>query len=426
MSSLEIDKQHIWHPYSAIGSDLPIFHVDSAEGCYLKLKDGRKLLDGMSSWWSTIHGYNHPKLNHAIQTQVQSMSHVMFGGLTHDPAIELTKRLLAMHDPALECVFFADSGSVAVEVALKMAIQYWASQGQGGKQKFLTVRKGYHGDTFGAMSVCDPVGGMHTLFEGALNQNFFAPEPATPYGQQCPDEELLPMRNLLEQYSQQIAAVIIEPIVQGAGGMRFYSADYLNRLRKICDEFEVLLIFDEIATGFGRTGELFAYKHTEIVPDIICMGKALTAGYMTMAATMTKRKIAEVIQSGEPGVFMHGPTFMGNPLACSVACASLDVLIENDWQTSVKRIEKSLKEHLNPCATLANVEAVRVLGAIGVVEMKSPVDMTKIQPAFVEHGIWVRPFGKLVYVMPAYIMNDDQIATLGNEIYKVLSLSLSL
>jgi adenosylmethionine---8-amino-7-oxononanoate aminotransferase len=426
VSSLEIDKQHIWHPYSAIGSDLPIFHVDSAEGCYLKLKDGRKLLDGMSSWWSTIHGYNHPKLNHAIQTQVQSMSHVMFGGLTHDPAIELTKRLLAMHDPELECVFFADSGSVAVEVALKMAIQYWASQDQGEKQKFLTVRKGYHGDTFGAMSVCDPVGGMHTLFEGALNQNFFAPEPATPFGQLCSDEELLPLRNLLEENSQQIAAVIIEPIVQGAGGMRFYAADYLNLLRDLCDEFEVLLIFDEIATGFGRTGELFAYKHTEIVPDIICMGKALTAGYMTMAATMTKRKVAEVIQAGEPGVFMHGPTFMGNPLACSVACASLDLLIENDWQTSVKRIENALKEHLSPCATLANVEEVRVLGAIGVVEMKSPVDMTKIQPAFVEHGIWVRPFGKLVYVMPAYIISDDQIATLGDQIYKVLSLSLSL
>ncbi len=423
MSSLEIDKQHIWHPYSAIGSDLPIFHVDSAEGCYLTLKDGRTLLDGMSSWWSTIHGYNHLRLNQAIETQLKSMSHVMFGGLTHDPAIELTKRLLAMHDPSLECVFFADSGSVSVEVALKMSIQYWASKGKRNKQKFLTVRKGYHGDTFGAMSVCDPVGGMHTLFEGALNQNFFAPEPNTPFGETCPKEELEPLRALFEEHQQDIAAMIIEPIVQGAGGMRFYSADYLNQLRQVCDEFEVLLIFDEIATGFGRTGELFAYKHTNIVPDIICMGKALTAGYMTMAATMTTREIAETIQSGEPGVFMHGPTFMGNPLACSVACASLDLLVDNDWQANVKRIEKALKENLSPCQQLESVQEVRVLGAIGVVEMKQPVDMVKIQPAFVAHGIWVRPFGKLVYVMPAYIMSNEQISTLGAQIYKVLSTS---
>jgi adenosylmethionine-8-amino-7-oxononanoate aminotransferase len=417
----DIDQQHIWHPYSAIGSGLPMFHVESAHGCKIKLKDGRELIDGMSSWWSTIHGYNHPDMNAAIEKQLQSMSHVMFGGLTHDPAIELTEQLLALHDPKLDAVFFADSGSVSVEVAMKMAIQFWASSGHPDKQRFLTVRNGYHGDTFGAMSVCDPVNGMHSLFEKTLSKNLFAPAPATPFGELCCDDDIAALGRLLADNKAEVAAVIIEPIVQGAGGMRFYSADYLNRLRVLCDENDALLIFDEIATGFGRTGKTFAYQHTDIVPDIICMGKALTGGYMTMAATMTSRHIAETIQSQAPGVFMHGPTFMANPLACSAANASLKLLRSYDLTNVVGNIENKLKEGFSVCRKLDTVETVRVLGAIGVVELKEPVDMKRIQPMFVEHGIWVRPFGKLVYVMPPFIMNDDEIVFLCKGIYDVLS-----
>lgn len=416
-----IDQQHIWHPYSAIGSGLPVFHVDSAQGCKIRLKDGRELIDGMSSWWSTIHGYNHPDMNAAVEKQLRSMSHVMFGGLTHDPAIQLTEQLLSLHDPQLEAVFFADSGSVSVEVAMKMAIQYWASSGKPQKQRFLTVRNGYHGDTFGAMSVCDPVNGMHSLFETALSKNFFAPAPQTPFDHPCKGEDIAEITDLMGKHREEIAAVIIEPIVQGAGGMRFYSADYLNRLRTLCDEHGVLLIFDEIATGFGRTGKMFAYQHTDIVPDIICMGKALTGGYMTMAATMTTRHIAETIQSQAPGVFMHGPTFMANPLACSAANASLKLIQSYDLEQRIGSIETSLRKGLEPCTGLDSVHQVRVLGAIGVVEMKEPVDMKLIQPMFVDQGIWVRPFGKLVYVMPAYIMEEAELNTLCSGIYQVLS-----
>jgi len=416
-----IDKEHIWHPYSAIGSDLPIFHVDSARGCKIKLKDGRELIDGMSSWWSTIHGYNHPDMNAAINAQLEKMSHVMFGGLTHDPAILLTEKLLELHDDRLNAVFFADSGSVSVEVAMKMAIQYWASLSKPNKQRFLTVRNGYHGDTFGAMSVCDPVNGMHSLFEKALAKNLFAPAPQTPFGQRCPDADIADFRQLLADNKDELAAVIIEPIVQGAGGMRFYSADYLNKLRTLCDEHGVLLIFDEIATGFGRTGKMFAYQHTDIIPDIITMGKALTGGYMTMAATMTTRHIAETIQSKSPGVFMHGPTFMGNPLACSAAVASLTLLSECNIESVVANIAKQLDIGLSACKELDTVAEVRVLGAIGVVEMKEPVKMAEIQAMFVEHGIWVRPFGKLVYVMPAYVMSREELTLLCTGIYKVIS-----
>ena len=421
MTDINIDKQHIWHPYSAIGSNLPIFHVESASGCKIKLKDGRELIDGMSSWWSTIHGYNHPRMNAALNAQLEKMSHVMFGGLTHDPAIQLTEKLLELHDDRLDAVFFADSGSVSVEVAMKMAIQYWASLGKPNKQRFLTVRNGYHGDTFGAMSVCDPVNGMHSLFGKTLAKNLFAPAPQTPFGHPCKGQDIAELTALLGEHREEIAAVIIEPIVQGAGGMRFYSADYLNRLRTLCDEHEVLLIFDEIATGFGRTGKMFAYQHTEIVPDIITMGKALTGGYMTMAATMTSRTIAETIQSQSPGVFMHGPTFMANPLACSAALASLTLLSEYDVESVVRNIASQLETGLAPCRALDSVAEVRVLGAIGVVEMKEPVHMAQIQPMFVEHGIWVRPFGKLVYVMPAYIMTNEELAALCEGVHAVLT-----
>lgn len=417
----DIDKQHIWHPYSAIGADVPVFEVESASGCFLKLKDGRELLDGMSSWWSKVHGYNHPDMNEALKAQLDKMSHVMFGGLTHSPAIKLTERLLELHDPRLEAVFYADSGSVSVEVAMKMAIQYWASSGKPEKQRFLSFNNGYHGDTFGAMSVCDPVNGMHTLFEKALSQNFFAPAPATPFGECCKDEDLAGVVEILTEHHNEIAAVTIEPIVQGAGGMRFYAAEFLNRLRALCDEFNVLLIFDEIATGFGRTGKMFAYQHTNIIPDIITLGKALTGGYMTLAVAMTTRRIAETIQSQSPGVFMHGPTFMGNPLACSAAIASIDLLKSYDIESHVQGIEQALRKGLSACEELAGVQDVRVLGAIGVVEMKVSVDMAVIQTMFVDHGIWVRPFGKLVYVMPAYVITAEEVTQLCSEIQNVLT-----
>lgn len=360
-------------------------------------------------------------MNAALTTQLEKMSHVMFGGLTHDPAIQLTEKLLEMHDERLEAVFFADSGSVSVEVAMKMAIQYWAGLGKPNKQRFLTVRNGYHGDTFGAMSVCDPVNGMHSLFEKALAKNLFAPAPQTPFGHVCKGQDIAEITALIGAHREEVAAVIIEPIVQGAGGMRFYSADYLNRLRTLCDEHGVLLIFDEIATGFGRTGKMFAYQHTDIIPDIITMGKALTGGYMTMAATMTTREIAETIQSQSPGVFMHGPTFMANPLACSAALASLNLLSEYDLEPHIAGIASQLESGLAPCRDLDTVAEVRVLGAIGVVEMKEPVKMAQIQPMFVEHGIWVRPFGKLVYVMPAYVMSDSELTQLCNGVWQVLS-----
>ncbi len=417
---LEIDRQHIWHPYSSIGSDNPVFHVKGAEGCELILADGRRVLDGMASWWSVIHGYNHPQMNAALKQQIDTFSHVMFGGLTHDPAIQLTEKLMVMTDPELEAVFFSDSGSVSVEVAMKMAIQFWASQGQTTKQRFLTVRNGYHGDTFGAMSVCDPVNGMHSLFADMLSQQLFAPAPATPFGEPASEEDLVDISQLLARHQHDIAAIIIEPVVQGAGGMRFYSADYLNKLRALADEHNVLLIFDEIATGFGRSGKLFAYEHTNIVPDILCLGKALTGGYMTLAATLTSKRISRQINQGSPGVFMHGPTFMANPLACRAAVTSLTLLEEDDWQSRVQTIEAGLKQGLARCAELDTVNEVRVLGAIGVVELKDAVDMQHIQGKFVDAGIWVRPFGKLVYVMPPYVMTPEQVECLTQGMYSVI------
>ena len=418
---LASDKKHIWHPYSAMNSDMPVFAVESAQGIRLILADGRELIDGMSSWWCAIHGYNHPVMNAALATQLYSMAHVMFGGLTHEPAVELAEKLVEITPEPLQSVFFADSGSVSVEVALKMAIQYWNAKNLPSKQKFLTIRDGYHGDTFGAMSVSDPVNGMHSLFADVLAQQYFVDAPACRFGDACSDNDIEPFRQCLETNKDQIAAVILEPIVQGAGGMRFYSANYLRRVSELCNEHDVLLILDEIATGFGRSGKLFACEHADITPDIMCIGKSLTGGYMTLAATLTTEEVSQVISNGNPGVFMHGPTFMANPLACTAANTSIKLLLESPWQQNIANIEQGLIKGLAPCRQLQSVKNVRVLGAIGVVELHQAVNMKTIQPMFVDHGVWVRPFGKLVYLMPPYIINDSDLGTLTAAVYQVLS-----
>ncbi len=418
---LDTDRQLIWHPYSALDSEAAVFPVVSAKGVYLKLADGRELVDGMSSWWSAIHGYNHPQMNQAIEDQLKNMSHVMFGGLTHPPAVELAQTLVDITPASLNSVFFSDSGSVAVEVAMKMAIQYWHDKQQADKQTFLTIRHGYHGDTFGAMSVCDPITGMHSLFKQSLTQQLFIDAPDSGFNHPCNAADLKPLKTALEQNHSQLAAFILEPIVQGAGGMRFYSADFLNKARELCNEFNVLLIFDEIATGFGRTGKLFATEHTQIQPDIMCIGKALTGGYLSLAATLTNTEISQTIADGEPGIFMHGPTFMANPLACAAANASIQLLLQSDWQIKIQQIEQWLNESLSRCSTLSKVADVRILGAIGVVECIEPVDMKKIQVALVDKGVWIRPFGKLVYLMPPYIISKAETERLCDAIYEVLN-----
>ncbi len=418
---LALDRAHVWHPYSAIGADLPVYPIISASGVRLKLADGRELIDGMSSWWCAIHGYNHPQMNRALESQLRDMAHVMFGGLTHRPAIELAQELVTLTPAPLQSVFFADSGSVSVEVALKMAIQYWHARNQADKQRFLTIRGGYHGDTFGAMSVCDPITGMHGLFSTVLAKQYFVASPKCRYGEPCSDSDIAPLEQQLAAEHRRIAAVIMEPIVQGAGGMRFYSAAYLQRVRELCDRYEVLLILDEIATGFGRTGRLFACEHADISPDIMCLGKALTGGYLTLAATLTTRQVSETIAQGDPGLFMHGPTFMANPLACAAGLASLQLLTESPWQQRVSRIEQALRTGLEPCAEFRQVEEVRVLGAIGVAELKQPVDMKSIQPRFVEAGVWVRPFGRLVYLMPPYIIEPPDLKTLTDAVTRIVA-----
>lgn len=416
---LEFDRRHIWHPYTSTLTPLTCYPVASANGVYLQLEDGRALVDGMSSWWSAIHGYNHPALNEAAHQQIGKMSHVMFGGITHKPAINLCKKLLSLTPSSLEHVFLADSGSVAVEVSLKMALQYWHAKGKT-RPKFLTLRDGYHGDTFAAMSVTDPDNSMHSIYKGFLPEHIFADSPRTGFHQEWDESDLDDFTAKLEAHHNEIAAVILEPIVQGAGGMRIYHPYFLKGVRQLCDKYGVLLILDEVATGFGRTGKMFACEHSQIEPDILCVGKALTGGYMTLSATLASKHVADTVCGGEAGCFMHGPTFMGNPLACAVAAANLELLETGHWQHQTQQIESAFGELLPRLKHYDLVADVRWLGAIGVVETTWPVNMEKIQQQFVEQGVWIRPFGKLIYMMPPLISQPKHIETLVNAIESAL------
>ncbi|MGR5131866.1 adenosylmethionine--8-amino-7-oxononanoate transaminase [Vibrio alfacsensis] len=412
---LAFDRQHIWHPYTSTLTPLTCYPVASANGVHIKLEDGTELVDGMSSWWSTIHGYNHPHLNQAAHQQIDQVSHVMFGGITHQPAISLCKKLLALAPSNLEHVFLADSGSVAVEVSLKMALQYWHANGER-RPKFLTLRHGYHGDTFAAMSVTDPDNSMHSLYKGFLPEHIFAESPTCGYWDEWKPEDLADFEQKISHHHQELAAVILEPIVQGAGGMRIYHPEFLKGVRTLCDKYNLLLIADEIATGFGRTGQLFACEHADIQPDILCVGKALTGGYMTLSATLASKHVADTVCGGEAGCFMHGPTFMGNPLACAVATASLELIEQGEWKHQTKQIEMLFSELLPKLEQYDLVKNTRWLGAIGVVETHRPVNMETIQALFVEHGVWIRPFGKLIYMMPPFISKPDHIEKLVNAI----------
>ncbi len=416
----EFDRLHLWHPYEASHHAEQRPSVVAADGVQLQLDDGRRVIDGMSSWWSAIHGYNHPRLNAAATKQLRQMSHVMFGGLSHPPAVQLGQRLLALAPGRFEHLFYSDSGSMAVEIALKMALQYWRGRGQTQRQRFVALRGGYHGDSFGAMSVCDPVAGMHHLFRGGMPRQYFAPRPATPFGTDCTDAELAPMAQLLEQHGQRIAAVIVEPVVQGAGGMWFYSADYLRQLRALCDQHELLLIADEIATGFGRSGRLFACEHAKVTADVLCIGKALTGGYLSLGATLCNAEVAAGVDASEAGGLLHGPTFMANPLACAVAAESVDLLLESPWQQRVAAIESAFRQLLEPARQLPGVADVRCLGAIGVIELHAPpADPAALQRRLLDRGVWLRPFGRLIYSMPPYIASRDEVERIAVAMVEV-------
>ena len=408
---LDFDRDHLWHPYTSTSAPLPCYPVESAHGVRLKFENGDTVIDAMASWWSAVHGYNVPELNDALINQTGKMAHVMFGGLTHEPAIELGKLLVAMTPEPLQKVFLADSGSIAVEVALKMAIQYWSGRDKPTKTRMVTVNRGYHGDTFGAMSVCDPTNGMHSLFESVLPESLFLGDLPQGYSQPLDPELMQHFEQQIKEHADTLAAFIIEPVVQGAGGMRIYNPQWLVQIRAWCERYNILLIFDEIATGFGRTGKLFALEHAQVVPDILCLGKALSGGYMTLAATLATDEVAAGVSASPAGVFMNGPTFMANPLACAVAGAALRLLEQKDWAVQVGAIETQLQQALLPLAALASVAEVRVLGAIGVMEMVEQVDVAQAQALFIDRGVWLRPFGKLIYIMPAYVMTPADLQT---------------
>ncbi|HEY1457950.1 MAG TPA: adenosylmethionine--8-amino-7-oxononanoate transaminase [Solirubrobacteraceae bacterium] len=406
---LASDREQVWHPYGALPAAVPSRPVVSAQGVRLRLADGSELIDAMSSWWCAIHGYRHPALDRAVREQLERMAHVMFGGLTHEPAVHLAERLVALTPQGLEHVFFTDSGSVSVEVAIKMCLQAQRARGHPRRHRLLTVRGGYHGDTFGAMSVCDPVGGMHRLFTGVLAEQVFADRPPGGFQSGLDERWAQGIRDLAARHSSELAGVIVEPVVQGAGGMHFYSPQCVRFLRELCDEYELLLILDEIATGFGRTGALFACEHASVSPDVMCVGKALTGGYMTLAATLCTPSVARDIAQGEGEALMHGPTYMANPLACAVALASLGQLADGDWSASVARIEDGLQHGLGPARDLPGVADVRVLGAIGVVQMRDEVDLAASSAAAIEAGVWLRPFRDLIYTMPPYVISDEDL-----------------
>jgi adenosylmethionine-8-amino-7-oxononanoate aminotransferase len=421
---LALDAERVWHPYGALPAALPPLPVVSAQGVRLRLADGRELIDGMASWWCAIHGYRNAALDAAVEEQLGKMAHVMFGGLTHEPAVRLAERLTELAPPGLERVFLADSGSVAVEVAIKVCIQYQRALGHAGRTRLLTVRGGYHGDTTGAMAVCDPVGGMHSLFAGVLPEHVFAERPPDGFDAGLDEDWARRVRELAVSHADELAAVIVEPVVQGAGGMRFHSPECVSLMRRVCDEHGLLLVLDEIATGFGRTGAMFACEHAGVAPDVMCVGKALTGGYMTLAATLCTPAVADAVSRGEGGALMHGPTFMGNPLACAVALASLRLLDEGDWRARVRTIEQGLRAGLEPARGLPGVADVRVLGAIGVVQLERDVDVARVTAAAVDRGVWLRPFRDLIYAMPPYVIGEGDLATVTNAMVTAASASV--